>query len=203
MGTQGAESKVAEKSRDTDSLLDHILGQYCLRHCKDTILHPQYERTECPPRISDEERDRLRKERPSTTPNLEGTNNLVEYFENGRARSATPAHSPMCPGLNEIGVEGFCSFNRHILNASKTPDNLEDSGPEKVTAARVVTPHKTKAAFTNARVVSTRTTFGRNYAGEDDESSVGSGHHSDPKEFDKDDNDSNPSCSPTCCCNRC
>jgi hypothetical protein len=161
VGAQGARSKVAERSRDTDSLMDHILCRYCLRHCKDTILHPQYKRTECPPRISDKERDRLRKERPSTTTN----------FENGQASSATPAHSQMCPGLNEVGVKGFCSFNRHILNASETPNNLEDSGREKATAARVVSPHKTRAAFTNARVVSTRTTFGRNYAGEDDESS--------------------------------
>ena len=62
MGEQRA--KVAEKSRNTASLMDHVLCQYCMRHCKKTILHPQYERTKCPPRISDEERDRLRQVRP-------------------------------------------------------------------------------------------------------------------------------------------
>jgi hypothetical protein len=93
--------------------------------------------------------------------------------------------------------------NRHILNASKAPDNLEDGDPKEVTAARVVTPHKTKAAFTNAHVVSTPTTYGRNYAREGDGSSVGTGHHSDPKEFDEDNDDSNPSCSPTCRCKQC
>ena len=51
--------------------------------------------------------------------------------------------------------------------------------------------------------MSTRTSFGQSYAGEDDDSLEGSGHNSDPKEFDEDDDDSNPSCSPTCCCNRC
>ena len=163
-----------------------------MRHCKDTILHPQYERTECPPRISDE-RDRLRQVRPLTIPN----------FENGQASSATPAHSPTCPGLTEIGVDRFCSLNRHLLNASKTPNDVGDKGKEKATAERVVTPHKTKAAFTQARVVSTRTSFKQSYAGEDDNSSEGSGHNSDPKEFDEDDDDSNPSCSPKCCCNRC
>jgi hypothetical protein len=138
MGEQRA--KVAEKSRNTASLMDHVLCRYCMRHCKETILHPLYERTECPPRISDEERDRLRQVRPSTVPN-----------ENGRASSATPAHSPMCPGLTEIGMDGFYSFNRHLLNASNTPNDVGDRGQEKATAARVVTPHKTKATFTQAR----------------------------------------------------
>jgi hypothetical protein len=133
--------------------------------------------------------------RPSTVP--------IENGQASSATSATSAHSPMCPGLTEIGVDGFCSFNRHFLNASDTPNNVGDRGQEKAAAARVVTPHKTKAAFTQARVVSTRTSFGQSYAGEDDDSSEGSGHNSDPKEFDEDDDDSNPSCSPTCCCNRC
>jgi hypothetical protein len=186
---------------------------YCQKHWKDTILLFEYERTGCPPRISDEVRDNLRKEKPSTAPNLEGTDNYFDYFKNGRARSAKPAHSSMCPGFNKIGVEGFCTFNRHILNTSEAPDNLEDGDPKEVTAARVATPRKTKAAFTNTHVVSTPTTYGHNYApprgdsrgdtdydGEGDGSSVRSGHHSDPKEFDEDDD---PSCSPTCRCKKC
>jgi hypothetical protein len=197
-----------------DSLLDHIFCRYCRKHWEDTILHPNYERTGCPPRISDEERDNLRKERASTAPYLEGTDNYFDYFESGRAHSAKPAHSPICPGFNEMGVEGFCTFDRHILNASEAPGSLEDGDPNEITAARVVTPRKTKASFTNAHVVSTSTTYGRNYApprgdsrgdtdydGEGDGSSVGSGHHSDPTEFDEDDSD--PSCGPTCRCEKC
>jgi hypothetical protein len=115
-----------------------------------------------------------------------------------------------------MGVEGFCTFDRHILNASEAPGSLEDGDPNEITAARVVTPRKTKASFTNAHVVSTSTTYGRNYApprgdsrgdtdydGEGDGSSVGSGHHSDPTEFDEDDDDSDPSCGPTCRCEKC
>jgi hypothetical protein len=221
LGAQGAKAKITERSHNTDSLLDQILCRYCQKHCEATILHPNYERTGCPPRISDEEQARLREMRASTAPNLDSTDNYFDYFENGQAHSARPAHSPICPGFNKMGVEGFCTFDRHILNASGAPGNLEDGDPNEIMAARGVNPRKTKAAFTNAPVVSTSTTYGRNdatmardghnyvpprgdsrgdtnYDREGDGSSVGSGHHSDPKEFDEDDDDSDPSCRPTC-----
>ena len=81
LGAQGAKDRIAESSRDTDSLLDQILCRYCRKHCEDTILHPNYERTGCPPRISDEERANLLEMRASTAPNLEGTDNYFDYFE--------------------------------------------------------------------------------------------------------------------------
>jgi hypothetical protein len=49
--------RVAKKSRNTKSPIDQILCRYCKAHCQATIHDPRYERTDCPPRISDQELD--------------------------------------------------------------------------------------------------------------------------------------------------
>ena len=42
-------------------------------------------------------------------------------------RIAEKSHSPICPGLSEIGIRGSCMSNRHILTA-----------PAKICAAKVL-----------------------------------------------------------------
>ena len=102
--------RVAKKSRDTKSLIDQILCRYCKEHCEATVHDPRYERTECPPRISDQEQSRRRR---TTTP------------------TDTPAaHSPACPGLSEDGTGGSCKSHRHIL---KPPNDTGNEHPKGTT----------------------------------------------------------------------
>ena len=108
-----------------------------LRKSKYTIHSPVYERMECFPRISDREQARRRKAVKPT--------------------SALAKHSPKCPGLNEKVILGSCTSNRHILTA---PANTEDKHPNRTMAIQNRTLHRTKAAFTDAQVVSTATANG-------------------------------------------
>ena len=52
-------------------------------------------------------------------PPPERLDNYLTYMENGRAYSATPIHDVIRPGFNEMGIEGWCPFDRHTI---LTPD---------------------------------------------------------------------------------
>jgi hypothetical protein len=95
--------RVAKKSCNTKSLIDQILCRYCKEHCKTTVHDPHYERTDCPPKISDQEQSRRRR---TTTP-----------------KDTPDAHSNACPGLSEVGTGGSCTSHRHLLNPPNDTGN--------------------------------------------------------------------------------
>jgi hypothetical protein len=117
--------------------MDQILCQYCREHCDATFRDFTYERTRCLPRISDREQARRRQAAKPT--------------------NAPTAHSPTCPSLNEMGIRGSCTLNRHVLTA---PANTGDGHRGETTAIQGTTPHKVKAVLTDDRVVSTTTAHG-------------------------------------------
>jgi hypothetical protein len=126
--------RVANKSRDTKSPIDQILCQYCKAHCEATIHNPRYERTDCPPRISDQELSRRwRPTAPKTTPD---------------------AHNKTCPGLGEVGSVGPCTSQQHILEppSNKGTATLKSTLPDKA---------RTRNVFTGTRVVRTATAYGQ------------------------------------------
>jgi hypothetical protein len=126
--------RVAKKSRDTKSPIDQILCRYCKANCEATIHDPRYERTDCPPRISDQEQSRRRRPTaPTTTPD---------------------AHSNACPGLVEVGSGGPCTSHRHILEppSDKGTATLKSTIPDKA---------RTRNVFTGTRVSRTATAYGQ------------------------------------------
>ena len=129
-------NRVAEKSHNTKSPIDQMLCRYFKEHCKATIHNPNYKRTECSPRISDREQAHIRQTR--------------------KPPKAPAAHSSTCPNLNETGMRGPCTSQRHILTA---PADTRDVHPNGTTTKKNITPHKAKAAFTDARVVTTVTAY--------------------------------------------
>jgi hypothetical protein len=124
--------RVAEKSRDTKSTIDQILCRYCRAHCEASIHDPPYERTDCPPRISDQELAR-RRWSPAT-------------------KTTPDAHNKTCPGLGEVGSVGPCTSQRHILEPPS------DKGTTTLTSKL---PDKAGSVFTDTRVVRTATAYGQ------------------------------------------
>ena len=92
--------------------------------------------------------------------------NPEDQEQSRRRQSTTPttapaAHNPVCPGLSKVGMGGPCTSNRHIL---EPPQAVIDVILGGITASKSTTPHKPRAAFTNAQVVVTTTTHGQNGA---------------------------------------
>ena len=196
-------NKIAERTQNTDLMIDQALGQYCCTHCRATILDPRYERANCLPRTSNEELALL--PRPPTWPDL-------EYQTNRREQSTMLAHGPRCPGLSEVGIVGVCTAKRHMFSPPRISSDAESAIPKKGRAIQKAT-RKPKTVFMAAHVVTTATSYRRNDAKrsigghnctppqhkidhKSKDSSVG--HYSDPTEFSDNEDDSNPQCDPTC-----